>query len=326
MVLSAATLLALKALALVAGAAGTTAMLGANASNNMDKTSTAGAKNTLSSNGDFSDADIEYLMNQYDSAYNKNFWQRLITPSTWFTNTFDSKGFNADLAAYNDALTKLGDMPEDIDYDALMANANQAIDDENAQVLKLYDDALNRSNKLFQQELDNSNQAYNDYANQIMTNNAMSTQAIAGSTRSELDRQRRNAITRGATAAQRLVANVNSQLGLQTKAAQQQLETSNTLASALLQQRQAASQLRSDYVSNLNSDTNARANLLSGTAERKSSYRNSLYNEAESLRDAKTDQWKNRLSGYLGDSPFGTVYERSQYRNQNNRKASTYGL
>ena len=85
----------------------------------------------------------------------------------------------------------------------------------------------------------------NDYVNQLLSNQAQATNAIAGSTRSELQRSQRNAISRGATAAMRLVSNINTELGLQNKAAQQSLDTSNNLAQMLLTQRQSAAQLRS---------------------------------------------------------------------------------
>lgn len=271
-----------------------------------------------------SDTDIDYLINQYSNWPDESGWQTFLNPSHWFDDGIDEQGFANDLAEYQALKEQLGDRPADVDYNQLAINANQAIDDENAQVNALYDQMLGRTNNLFQTEMDTNNRAFQDYRNQLATNNAMSTQAIAGSTRYEMDRARRNAIMRGASAAQQLTANVNAQLGLQNRAAQQQLETSNQLASALLQQRQAASQLRGDYVSNLNADASRRADLISGSTERKAGLRNSYYNEAESRNEAETEQWKNRMSGYLGDSPFTDVYNRSQSRGS--ARKSTYGL
>lgn len=268
----------------------------------------------------FTKEDIDYLLGYYDRGdFN------LFNPDTWGKRTgIDLDDMRADYDEYLRVMDELGDRPAAPDYSGLAAAANAAVDSENAQINALYDQMLGRSNKVFEDEMAANNAAYNDYVSQIQSNNAMATQAIAGSARFEMDRARRNAIRRGASAAQRLTASVNAQLGLQNRAAQQQLETSNQLASALLQQRQAAAQLRGDYVNNLNADASRRAGLISGTAERKSGLRNSYYNEAESRYDAESEQWKDRMSGYLGDNPFATVYERRQSRGPS--RNSTYGM
>lgn len=247
----------------------------------------------------------------------------LFDGSTWGKrHTTDIDAMKRDYDEYQKVLGELGDMPAMPDPDAIASAADRDIDAENAQVLALYDQMLGRSNDAFQRELDSSNAAYNDYVSQTLSNNAMATNAIAGSTRYEMDRARRNAIRRGASAAQQLTASVNAQLGLQNRAAQQQLETSNQLASALLQQRQAAAQLRGDYVNNLNADASRRAGLISGTAERKNSLRRGYQSEAWDRYDANKERWNDRIYGALGDNPFADVYKRQQMRNA---KTNTYG-
>ena len=213
-------------------------------------------------------------------------------------------------------------MPDYVDEEAINNLANQQIDSENAQIQALYDQMLGRSTDLYRTELNDMNTSYNDYVNQLMSNQAQATNAIAGSIRSELQRSQRNAISRGATAAMRLVSNINTELGLQNKAAQQSLDTSNNLAQMLLTQRQSAAQLRSQYAGDMNDYTANTANLMSGTAERKANYRDSMRNEAYSNYQNKMDRWEDNLNSYAGDSPWGSIARNRAIRNRTTNNSS----
>lgn len=318
MVISGTALLIASLIALAAGgaAAGTGAYT--TAKNNQEQwDSEERAREYLKSQG-IGDEYFDQILNAY-AGTPFNFFDG----GTWGKrHTTDLEAMQRDYEAYQKVLDELGEMPAMPDLEAITAAADRDIDAENSQVLALYDQMLNRSNDAFQRELDASNASYNDYVNQTLANNAMATNAIAGSTRYEMDRARRNAIRRGASAAQQLTASVNAQLGIQNRAAQQQLETSNQLASALLQQRQAASQLRGDYVNNLNTDASRRASLISGTAERKNSLRRGYQSEAWDRYDMEKEQWNDRIYGALGDNPYADVYKRQQTRNA---KMNTYG-
>jgi hypothetical protein len=303
------------ALLLLAAASGTGALEADKA--NEKKASEDEARRYLTEQG-FDESYADQILNEY-AGTDFNLFDR----STWGKrHTTDIDAMKRDYDEYQKVLGELGDMPAMPDLDAIASAADRDVDAENAQVLALYDQMLGRSNDAFQRELDSSNAAYNDYVSQTLSNNAMATNAIAGSTRYEMDRARRNAIRRGASAAQQLTASVNAQLGLQNRAAQQQLETSNQLASALLQQRQAAAQLRGDYVNNLNADASRRAGLISGTAERKNSLRRGYQSEAWDRYYADRGQWNDRIYGALGDNPYADVYKRQQTRNA---KTNTYG-
>ena len=305
-------------LALAAGGAAVGTNAYATAKSNQDQwNSEEQAREYLRSQG-VGDEYFDQILNAYEGTpFN------LFDANTWGKrHATDLTSLQSDYEAYKKVLDELGEMPSMPDIEAITAAADRDVDAENAQVLSLYDQMLSRSNEAFQRELDASNASYNDYVNQTLSNNAMATNAIAGSTRYEMDRARRNAIRRGASAAQQLTANVNAQLGLQTRAAQQQLETSNQLASALLQQRQAASQLRGDYVNNLNADASRRASLVSGTAERKNSLRRGYQSEAWDRYGMEKNQWNDRIYGALGDNPYADVYKRQQTRNP---RTNTYG-
>lgn len=255
-------------------------------------------------------SDAEALLNEY---YGEDF--HLLNPGSWF-NGYDMDAYNADKAAYMQWKDQVGERPADLDYDAILQNAYSTIDAQDAKVNSIYDQIGNS----YRDELAANNAAYNDYVSQTMSNNAQNMSMLQGSVRSEMSRAQRNAITRGASAAQRMVASINAQMGLQNKAATQALETSNQLAQALLSQRQAAAGIRSGYNANLANQ----AQLAATSAERKGSYANSQLALGENLHDAKLDQWKNRLSAYGGNSPWASAYDKSQ--TQNNSSKSTYGI
>lgn len=260
----------------------------------------------------FNESEVDEIAGYYDKGkFN------LFNSDTWFDHGVDTKAFNEALKDYESWKDKVGEMPEYVDEEAINRLADNAIDTENSQIQALYDEMLGRTTDLYKADLDASNQSYNDYVNQILSNQAQTTNTIAGSARSELQRSQRNAINRGATAAMRLVSNINTELGLQNKAAQQSLDTSNNLAQMLLTQRQSAAQLRSQYGSELNDYTANKANLLSGTAERKASYRNTMRDEAYSNYQNKMDRWNDTLDSYAGDSPWGSVVRNQAIKNRN---------
>lgn len=302
-------LLALFALLAAGGAAALGAgQLGGSIADRID---TDNFKKDLRNQG-FSESEIDEIVNRYHKNFN----------ISDLDSGLDRDAFKKGLEDYNSWKDKIGAMPDYVDEEAINNLANQQIDSENAQIQALYDQMLGRSTDLYRTELNDMNTSYNDYVNQLMSNQAQATNAIAGSTRSELQRSQRNAISRGATAAMRLVSNINTELGLQNKAAQQSLDTSNNLAQMLLTQRQSAAQLRSQYAGDMNDYTANTANLMSGTAERKANYRDSMRNEAYSNYQNKMDRWEDNLNSYAGDSPWGSIARNRAIRNRTTNNSS----
>lgn len=264
--------------------------------------------------------EIQALVDQYgDDNYN------LFDANTWNDRT-DLNGLYNELGNLSKAKDELGYMPKALTLDQINEIENQAraeIDAENRQLFDLFDQASNRSSDFMQQQLIDNQQAFADYRNQILTNNAMNQQAIAGSTRYELDRQQRNAIIRGASAAQRLVANINTQLGMQAKAAQQSLDTSNALAQQLLAHRQAQAGLRSDYMNMMNQDSMNRANIIKGSAERKNQYAQSQVGYNMDKNQYARDAWNDRVSDYFSGDSVGQGIYRRRYGSSNNNNANS---
>ncbi len=312
--LTAGAIAAIIAALAAAGGTATGVQVGnANASASSNK---ALANYLRQSHPELSQSQIEALVAQYgDDGFN------LFNANTW-TDKTDRAGLEKMLDDINNAYNDLGTMPEFLSLDELTNIENQArgeIDAENRQILDLYDQAAGNVNNLLQQQFDENNQMFADYRNQALTNEAMQQQAIAGSTRYELDRSKRNAIIRGASAAQRLVANINTQLGMQAKSAQQSLDTSNALAQQLLAHRQAQSSLRQDYMNNMNQNLMNRANLLKGGAERKLSYAQSQMDHTLNRNQYARDAWNNRVNDYFQGNSLGEGIYRNRYGSAANR-------
>lgn len=236
----------------------------------------------------------------------------------------DWTGLRNSLNDLQKAYDELGYMPQALTLDQINEIENQArgeIDAENRQLFDLFDQTTNRSSDLMQQQLAENQQAFADYRNQVLTNDAMNQQAIAGSTRYELERSQRNAIIRGASAAQRLVANINTQLGMQSKAAQQSLDTSNALAQQLLAHRRAQAGIRYDYMNMMNQDAMNRAGVIKGSAERKNQYAQAQVGYNMDKNQYARDAWNDRVSDYFSGNSVGEGIYRRQYgsnRNNNN--------
>ena len=269
----------------------------------------------------FTKDEREYLKENFgDKAYD------FFDSSTWGDQT-DYEGRKEWLDRLATALNELPPMPEEYTSAELQDIYNRAtgeIDAENTAIQQLYDSILNRQTDAYQKELDISNDAYNAYANQVMANQLQSQNAMQGAYRTELDRAQRNAISRGASAASRLVANINSNLGLQNQSAQQALETSNTLAQALLNQRQAAAGLRQQYTSDLNTNAAQTADLRKGSAERKHSYGTEKQNYAQYLRENDYNIWDRRLTDEYGDDPVmeGMLRRRASQRSRSSTNST----
>lgn len=304
-------------LAAIAAAAGGTAVGVQYGNSQASDAKNKNLKNYLRrSHPELSESQIEALVAQYgDDGFN------LFNADTW-TDKTDRAGLDRMLADIDNAYNDLGYMPEQLSLEELTNIENQArgeIDAENRQILDLYDQAASNTNNLLQQQFDENNQMFADYRNQALTNEAMQQQAIAGSTRYELDRSKRNAIVRGASAAQRLVANINTQLGMQAKSAQQSLDTSNALAQQLLAHRQAQAGLRQDYMNNMNQNLMNRANLLKGGAERKLGYAQSQMDHALNRNQYARDAWNNRVNDYFQGNSLGEGIYRNRYGSAANR-------
>ena len=259
---------------------------------------------------DLTDYQIKSLIDQYGDDVPEN-----ILDFGAMSNSSDLEGLNKLMEDIQKAHELYGDAPKALTPEELaqiQEDAYNEIDAENQRLLDLYNQSFNNSQNQLQDELLENSAMFGDYRNQVLTNEAMRQQALAGATRFELDRQQRNAITRGASAAQRLVANINTQLGLQAQSAQQSLDTSNALAQNLLAHRQAQQNVRNSYLNLQNQHNRDIANTLSGQAERRYNYGQGRKQGAVDDYNYASKVWDENVSnaglGQLGESIYRKNY------------------
>lgn len=185
------------------------------------------------------------------------------------------------------ALENVQDGPKLADFIGdYYGDAERAINKENEDILKMYDENLARNTDAYNSEMHNLNEGYNNYAKNVLGNQYQNNSSILGTYQSDMNRTRQNSLEAGANAGLRIAGNINTLLSAQNKQASTSLETSNQLAQAMLNQRNAAAGLRGNYTSMLNSDTQNRANLKSGTYERTQSAAGQNYNTARNRYNA----------------------------------------
>lgn len=150
-------------------------------------------------------------------------------------------------------------------------------------------------------QLKDSADAYNYNANAILGNQTRQNAMIQDSLRSDLARTRQNALEAGASAGLRIAGNVNATLAAQNKAAQTSMETSNNLAQLLLNQRQAAAGIRSDY-----------RNYMSESNRYRDSQQSDYLNRRASERELARNSWQDRIDtaeDRLSTGNLGTAYD-----------------
>lgn len=137
----------------------------------------------------------------------------------------------------------------------------------------------------YNNRLQMSNDMYSRNADMIMGNQMRQNAMIQDALRSDISRTRQNALEAGASAGLRIAGNINATLSAQNKAAQTSLDTSNNLAQMLLNQRQAAAGLRSDY-----------QNYMSNSNRYRDSVQNDYMNRRSSEYGLQSDVYKDKVA------------------------------
>ena len=223
---------------------------------------------------------LNYLNNIGDSTLggiiNDNYYKQIGSDPWGNAYELDTDNLLKDLGDLSkiEAGPKLADFLGDY-----KSEAENAINAENADILKIYDDNLARQTNNYNAEISNLNNNYNDYAKRIMSNDYQKNAAILGSYQSDMTKARQNSLEAGANAGLRIAGNINTLLSAQNKQAATSLETSNQLAQAMMNQQNAAAGIRGQNNSMLNQDAQNRADLKAGTYERTKQAQTNLYNE-----------------------------------------------
>lgn len=255
--------------------------------------------------------------------------------------TFDYKDAVSNLEELINGVNQL-DMPSAPDFENIYNEAQKTIEDENAELIALLNsqnaeslDLLDknkfRQTQNYQNELDYLNQSYNDYSRQILSNDYIKNQQLMGTVSSALSKSKQNALEAGASAGARLAGNINTIMAIQNKQTQQSLETSNQLAQAMLNQRQAAAGLRANYNDMLSSDTQNRLGLSSnygnnlrsikqGAASNALNYANQQFNTQNQIYQNQMSNYEQAMSNYQSNPFYGSYQSYQQNKRYKNNQ------
>jgi hypothetical protein len=234
-------------------------------------------------------------------------------------HTFD---YNTAVSELESLMNELGTsaIPVAPNYKDIYKEAQDTIDAENQSLYKLLDSDLARQTSNYQDEMSDLNESYNDYTRQILSNDYIKNQQLMGSVSSALSKSKQNALEAGASAGARLAGNINTILGIQNKQTQQSLETSNQLAQAMLNQRQAAAGIRGNYNQMLSSDTQSRLGIQQGSAERKNNYANQQFNTQQQIYQNQMDNYENAMANQSGNPFYGSYQSYQQNKRYKNNQ------
>ena len=213
-------------------------------------------------------------------------------------------------------------VPTAPNYEEIYNTAQKTIDAENQHLYALLDKNLARQTSNYQDEINNLNESYNEYSRQVLMNDYLKNQQLMGSVSSALSKSKQNALEAGASAGARIAGNINTVLGIQNKQTQQSLETSNQLAQAMLNQRQAAAGIRGNYNAMLNSDTQSRIGIKQGSTERRENMANNMIGTQQMIYQNKMDNYEQAMSLYNTNPFYGSYQAYNQnnlYKNKNNQ-------
>lgn len=200
------------------------------------------------------------------------------------------------------------------DYDSAYSRIDDAIDSLNIEA--------NQARQSYEDQLNTNADYYNRQASGLLSNQYLANAQTYDALQSDMRKSRQNALEAGASAGIRLAGNVNALLSAQNKQSQTAMDTSNALAEMLLQQRNAAAGIRSDY-RNYMSDINSRktgydlerTNLdTQRRTERENLYNQRYntqlndYNRAISDYDTAKTDWEDKFNR-LGGNKLASQYQ-----------------
>ena len=231
----------------------------------------------------------------------------LLNEDNWLWGKYNT---SADWDEISNLFKQLADnntpYPDEVTYETVSSNVRGEVNDLYDKLIKSVNDDEERQTNLFKDQLQENANAFNDYRQQILGNQYQQNAALLGTVNSEMSRSRRNALEAGASAGLRLAENINTTMALQNKQSQTSLETSNQLAQALLNQRQAAAGIRSNY-----------SNMLSDTAAQRRQYNidkdNTYYNRLQSAWDVQSNKNTENYNKYADsfdreNNPYADSY------------------
>ena len=180
------------------------------------------------------------------------------------------------------------------------------------------DEAQALTQKSYEDQLQNMSSMYNRQASTLMSNQYLANAQTFDTLQSDMRKSRQNALEAGASAGVRIAGNVNALLSAQNKQSATAMDTSNALAEMLLQQRNAASGLRSDYNQYMSQYKSNKANA-------KADYNTALTNADTAYRSELSDAVDTRYGREMSDyNKKETDYNSKFDRLTGNKLVSAY--
>lgn len=255
-----------------------------------------------------------------DTLYNLAEENGLLNEDNWLWGKYNT---SADWDEISNLFKQLADnstpYPDEVTYAEISDQVRGDVNDLYDKLINSVNDDEARQTNLFKDQLIENANSFNDYRQQILGNQYQQNAALLGTVNSEMSRSRRNALEAGASAGLRLAENINTTMALQNKQSQTSLETSNQLAQALLNQRQAAAGIRSNY-----------SNMLSDTAAQRRQYNidkdNTYYNRLQSAWDVQSNKNTENYNKYADsfdreNNPYADSYLKyTKYNSQFNKQ------
>lgn len=247
------------------------------------------------------------IISQYGTAYSRD---RIIDDIA----ALDEIGsFNLKNPVMSDYVDSSEDLYASIDNELapIYDSAVQRLDDEMSVMRQDYLDQLKSSADM-----------YNRQASGLLSNQYLANAQTYEALQSDMRKSRQNALEAGASAGIRLAGNINTLLTAQNKQSQTAMDTSNALAEMLLQQRNAAAGVRSDY-----------RNYMSGANQRRTdldvqrqTHRDNLYSDRHS---AQLNDYDRAVADYTAKetnyaNQYSTIPVGNKFKNVAQARNRTY--
>lgn len=188
------------------------------------------------------------------------------------------------------------DSLEEPSYESITADILSGKDASVQNYLDILAEDEARRTQVLQDQLEENRLGFDQYRQQLLSNQYQQNAQLLGSVETAMDKSRRNALEAGASAGLRMAENINTTLALQNKQSQTSLETSNQLAQQLLNQRQANAGIRSEYNQMLSDNAAERRSYLENKVEETHARKLADYDRAVAQRNTDIANSTNPLA------------------------------
>lgn len=251
-------------------------------------------------------------------------------------NTVRTTDFSKAVQELKDLLALRELYPEEVDIEALKAEAESEISKRNEELYGLYDTSIAELQALadareadYRDAVQNIRAETREARRALLSSQHQQNAQLMDTLSSGMERSRRNALEAGASAGIRLADNINTLLSVQNKQSQTSLETSNQLAQMLMQQRASERSERNSYNDYMLTNKNSQGAYKDKIASLKHSYLTDVDNRlsskreyADTVREQNMAKFNEAAAGNSFSSYAGSLFKAT---NKNPDLMSKYG-